>query len=119
MLLAYLLSNGLLLWRRCTGYIIEDESRRAELLSSKGNVKLAWGPWRVPGAAGTVINAVGVAYVAVVLFFGFWPSSTPADAVDMNYSAALLGFVIIACTVYYFARARFVYIGPRAERKTR
>ena len=117
LLLAYTLSNGLLLWRRCTGGITDAKSARSELPNPDGTVKLVWGPWRVPEPAGTVINAIGVVYLIIVLFFSFWPSSTPVEALEMNYSSALLVLVLMVCTVYYFAKARLVYRGPVVERK--
>ena len=108
--LPYLISSVLLLWRRCTGGIALPTSHAVD------NPKLVWGPWRVPGLLGVLINIIGVAFQIVILLFSFWPATTPVSPGDMNYSVVVLAVVVIGCIVYYFITAHKTYSGPLVER---
>ena len=78
-------------------------------------MKLTWGPWKVPGKLGISVNIFGIAYMVVILFFSFWPPTTPTHAATMNYSVAVLGVVVIFSVVYYITRAHKIYKGPLVE----
>ena len=108
--LPYLISSILLLWRRCTGAIALPAS------DADDGVSLVWGPWRIPGLLGILTNILGVAFQIVVLFFSFWPATTPVSPTSMNYSVVVLAIVVIGCTICYFTTAHKTYNGPLVER---
>ena len=64
---------------------------------------------------GIAINVFGVMYMIVILFFSFWPPSTPVDAGTMNYSVLALGIVVIFSVIYYTTSAHKTYTGPVVE----
>ena len=70
--------------------------------------KARWslGRWGVP------VNVVGLAYVFFTFFWAFWPTSTPVDAKNFNWSVVLFLGVFVICLVMYFVRGRKVYRGP-------
>lgn len=111
----YLICNGLLLWRRCTGAIKTPCDSSLHSSNTEDGGRLTWGPWRVPRALGIAINAFGCLYMAVILFFSFWPPETPTTAATMNFSSLVTGSVIIPCILYYFLRAQKFYTGPVTE----
>lgn len=112
---SYLICSVLLLWRRCTGGIAPSYSA-LQHPNYSGDVQLAWGPWKVPGWAGIIVNICGILYMLIIIFFSFWPSNTPTTAATMNYSVLVLCSVAIFCVVYYVTKAHKVYKGPLIER---
>ena len=113
---SYLICSVLLLWRRCTGGIAPSYSA-LQHPNHSGHVQLAWGPWKVPGRAGIIVNICGIVYMLIIIFFSFWPSNTPTAAATMNYSVLVLGSVVIFCVVYYVTKAHKMYKGPLIERR--
>ena len=121
--LPYIVCAVLLLWRRCTdsngggGGIAEP---RTDPLDKNTRPKVefqrVWGPWRVRGWLGVAINVLGLVFLCLACFFSFWPAVTPVDAASMNYSIAVLVFVVAATTLYYLVKANKVYSGPVVER---
>nr|POE54483.1 choline transport protein [Quercus suber] len=79
------------------------------------NVQLTWGPWNLPGIFGIINNAYACCYMIFVIFWSVWPPDTPVDAESMNYSVVVTGGVMILSTVWYFARGRKEYKGPRID----
>ncbi|KAJ5818168.1 hypothetical protein N7474_003759 [Penicillium riverlandense] len=73
---------------------------------------LIWGPWKVPGALGTINNAYACIYMLFVLFWSVWPPETPVDYTTMNYSIVVTGGVLILSGLWYLLRARKEYDGP-------
>ena len=67
------------------------------------------------GALGIAVNAYACAYLIVVVFFSFWPTTKSVDASDMNYAVLITGAVVIVSLVYYWLWARKVYSGPVME----
>lgn len=90
----YLLSCGLLLWRRCTGFI-KPGSQDTFDGSLNSNDGLFWGPFRLPGVLGIVTNVIACVYLIIVLFFSFWPPATPTTLATTNYSVLMTGAVIL------------------------
>ncbi|KAI4170852.1 MAG: hypothetical protein LQ348_007033 [Seirophora lacunosa] len=78
-------------------------------------VNLTWGPFRVPGALGVAVNVAALVYMAVIIFFSFWPPLRPTTAENMNYSVLVTGFVICFSIVYYLVYAKKTYKGPLVE----
>ncbi|MCJ1325156.1 hypothetical protein MMC10_001818 [Thelotrema lepadinum] len=113
--LPYLLCAVLLLWRRCTGAITESREKLPQTPNQDG-IQLAWGPWRIAGWPGILVNVLGIVYLTVITFFSFWPAVTPVTSVTMNYSAAVFGLVAVFGMVYYFVHASKTYCGPVMER---
>ena len=110
---SYLICCALLLWRRCTGFVgnsSQDVPRQ---------MRLQWGPFRLPAFVGIAINVVACVYMVIVIFFSFWPSVTPTTAASMNYSVLVFGAVILFSIAYYLAVAHRTYIGPLVEVEVR
>ncbi|KIV98562.1 hypothetical protein, variant [Verruconis gallopava] len=78
-------------------------------------VKLIWGPWKIPGIIGIINNAYACFYMIFVIFWSVWPPATPVQANTMNYSVVVTGGVMILSAVWYYIRARKVYDGPILE----
>lgn len=115
---SYFMCCSLLLWRRCTGAIALPPSSRSlsnGTIPSSKVLQLVWGPWRIPGVFGIVVNSFACFYMIVIIFFSFWPPAAPTTASTMNYSSLVLGAVMIFSVVYYLVWARQVYKGPIVE----
>jgi choline transport protein len=112
----YLIASSLLLYRRCRGDIKlgTDSDSSDELVNTAGG-QLVWGPWRIPGILGIVVNAFACSYLVIILFFSFWPPATPVTAASMNFSSLVTGAVVILGVVYYAIWGRKVYTGPVIE----
>lgn len=107
---SYLIACGLLLYHRIRGNI-RDPYQPGEAKEGE----LEWGPWRVRGILGIIINIIACLFLILIAFFSYWPAVIPVTAVNMNYSALVLGVVAIGSMIYYFARARRIYNGPIVE----
>ena len=111
---SYLITSSLMLYRRCTGRI-RLSSDSPDSLANPGDARLIWGPWRVPGVFGIVNNVFACVYLTIILFFSFWPPTTPTTAQTMNYSSLVLGTMVIFSVGYYALFARKAYLGPVVE----
>lgn len=107
---SYLLVCGLLLWRRTTGGI-EDCPDEGVLYSGR----LTWGPWKLPPTLGIINNIFACLYAAFVLFWSFWPQSTPTTLASANWSALIFAFVVAFSVFWYMFRARYYFKGPIRE----
>lgn len=114
---SYFIALILLLWRRIRGEIIDevDSLEIMEAESTQTEKQLRWGPWRIKGLFGTLINFVACVYLFIMIFFCFWPAVLPVTATNMNYSSAIWGSVVLASLFHYAVRARKVYEGPLVE----
>lgn len=112
-----MISASILLYRRVRGDIREPstEPSDGEFNSNRIGDTLSWGPWRVRGLLGTLINAYACIWMTFVLFWSSWPTVTPVDKVTMNYSIFITVFVAVASGVYYFVWARRSYVGAIPE----
>lgn len=121
--LSYLSVGTLLLYRRVTGAIYDNESDiPASAFSSPTSTivnvpgaPLVWGPFRVPGILGIAVNVFAIIYMIIVIFFSFWPTESVVDYTTMNYSVVSTFGTVIIAVVYYLVRARNVYCGPIIE----
>ena len=105
-----------LLCRRIQGKIRLPEEGNVEHVNLPGSAgNLVWGPFRLPGIIGTIINIWACLYLAVVCFFCFWPTETPVTVSSMNYTVLVFGIVTILSTTYYVLWARKTFEGPVIE----
>ncbi|KAE8552117.1 hypothetical protein TMatcc_002128 [Talaromyces marneffei ATCC 18224] len=113
---SYLMASGLLLYRRLTGAIVMPgmEDSPYEPVNNVGR-RLVWGPWRIPGILGVLVNAFSVIYLTVALFWSFWPSYYPVTAENMNYNILIIGATLLLSIAYYIFHARKEYTGPIIE----
>jgi choline transport protein len=111
---SYFIALVLLLWRRIRGDIIDDNDSPDMVQAETMQVEkqLRWGPWRVKGIFGTIINFVGCVYLFIMIFFCFWPATLPVTAINMNHSSLIWGTVVIGSLLYYAVSARKIYKGP-------
>lgn len=110
---SYLIASGLLLYRRCTGGILQrDTSHPSETSDDAG---LVFGPWYIPGMYGIAVNAFACIYLTILIFFCMWPSELPVTAENMNYTALVTGAVVAFSIGYYYFWARRIYTGPVVE----
>lgn len=121
---SYFVACALLLWRRITGSIKTPDqvSSRDQSHPSNSNLpgsagKLTWGPWRVPGFLGTLINAFGCVYLLIVGTFAFFPPTKEVNGATMNYSSLVMGSVTIFSAAYYVFWAHG-YDGPIIETRS-
>jgi choline transport protein len=118
---SYLVAVALLLYRRLRGEIGERADDQAWDSATLDEARcptqqpFTWGPWRVPGIWGIINNIIACIYLVVICFFSFWPSETPVEAVDMNYSQTVWGAVVLVSILYYVFFARHWYKGPVVE----
>ena len=111
---SYLIGNGLLLYHRLKGNI-KPFSLAQDRLTNTIDGDLRWGAFRIPEPFGTINNALGCAYMIVILTFSFFPTGTTPTAAKMNYSSLMIGAVVLFAVPYYFAYARKTYKGPVIE----
>jgi hypothetical protein len=112
--LSYLVVSVLLFLRRVRGDISLYNDGDDEIINVPG-AKLVWGPFRCPGILGTIINGYAVIYIAIIVFFSFWPSSMNPTIAEMNWSILAIGGAMFFAILYYIFRARHVYTGPIVE----
>jgi len=82
-------------------------------------LRLVWGPWRLPGVFGIINNAYACVYMIFVIFWSVWPSTTPVFSNTMNYSIVVTGGVMILSSVWYVVRGNQEYSGPVDEIRRR
>ncbi|KAK5632183.1 hypothetical protein RRF57_007897 [Xylaria bambusicola] len=137
---SYLLPCSFLLWRRVTGQIKPhgtrgDPGTEIPTRPNRGpnnphqpaveqhgtsdiifeDQVLEWGPWRVPGILGILNNTFACVFCVWVLFWSFWPPSTPVTAENMNYSVLVTGSVILFAIARYFLGGKVDYRGPLVD----
>ncbi|KAF7908453.1 uncharacterized protein EAF01_004208 [Botrytis porri] len=113
---SYLICALLLLYRRLTGRFqkLTDISDGPTLVNTTG-AQLVWGPWHVPGVFGTINSTFASLYLTTILFFSFWPFTSPVTAANMNYSSLVTGAVMIFSVIYYIILGRHEWNGPVIE----
>lgn len=108
---SYALSIGFLLWRRLAGKIRHASHTEYQYTNTPG-FGLSWGPWRMPGILGPVVNFIAICYLTVILFFSFWPAQAAVTPSNMNYCVVVVGSVLVLSVVWYVVRGRRVFKGP-------
>jgi amino acid transporter len=112
--LSYLMVSVLLLIRRVRGDIALYNDSDDDIVNVPG-AKLVWGQFRCPGLLGTLINAYAVIYIAIIVFFSFWPSTMNPTVESMNWSVLAIGGAMFLSILYYIVRGRHHYTGPIME----
>ena len=122
---SYIITESLLLYRRCTGFIHPHQRHPSPLSSASSPSspsnnnnpaqKLTWGPFHLRGIFGIAVNIFALAFGLIIFFFSFWPVATPVDSKTMNYSVVMTGGVAVFSVGYYVVYARRVYKGPVVE----
>lgn len=77
--------------------------------------KLVWGPFHIAGVWGVLVNTFALIYMSIAIFFSFWPPSWMVTVDSMNFSVVGTVGVVLLSLIYYVARARHIYDGPRVE----
>lgn len=110
---SYLLAICLLFYRRVT-HAIKSSSEFSETTAVVNNpgASLVWGPFRMPGLFGILVNAVAIVYLTVTFVFAFWPGAVPVTPASMNYSSLVFGAVVLFSLGYYINYGRHTYEGP-------
>ena len=91
----------------------QQHDDKVNLPGSAGN--MIWGPWRVPGLLGIIINIFACVYLLIIEIFVFWPPTEHVDAATMNFSCLVFGAVAILSGIYYLFWGRKTYHGPIIE----
>lgn len=112
--LSYLMVSVLLLIRRIRGDIAVYNNSDNDIVNVPG-AKLVWGQFRCPGLIGTLINLYAVIYIAIIVFFSFWPSTMDPTVEAMNWSVLAIGGAMFLSILYYVVRGRHQYTGPIME----
>ncbi|KAL8670646.1 MAG: hypothetical protein Q9168_004825 [Polycauliona sp. 1 TL-2023] len=114
---SYIITETLLLYRRCTGFILPHQGRDSSLSSFSTSIssQLTWGPFHLPGVFGIAVNIFAVAFGIIIFIFSFFPVATPVTPATMNYSIVMTGAVAVIAVGYYIIYARKVYTGPVVE----
>ena len=98
LLACYSLSIGCVLWRRIHAPQTLPPAKFS--LGRKG---------------GIACNAAAVVFSAWAFFWSFWPQELPVTAAGFNWASPIFGAVFVFSMVYYWWRARHVYVGPVKE----
>lgn len=113
--MSFMIAAVLLLWRRLTGAVLERSQIQPDEIINTIGTKLVWGPFRVPGIWGVLVNSFAVVYGIIAVFFSMWPTQMPVGVQTMNYSVVGTFGTILIALVYYVLRARKTYRGPIVE----
>ena len=91
---SYIVSIGLVLWRRLTN---------RPLLPAK---------FTLSKPVGILLNGFSIAFLAIVFVFSFFPGTLDPTVAEMNWCILIYGAVMIFAALHYFISARHVYDGP-------
>ena len=94
-----------------TSYLLPIALLVMRRFSSK---EIPFGPFRL-GKWGLPINCFAIAYSLLLIVFMVFPPYQPVDAMNMNYSSLIFGFVLLLSLVMWFAYGKRVYGGPVRE----
>lgn len=108
---SYIITESLLLYRRCTGGI----RTRNNLDDTSEPGILIWGPFHLPGVFGIAVNLIAVCFGIIIFVFSFFPVSYHPGAAGMNYSVLMTTAVVIFSILYYVVWARREFKGPIFE----
>ncbi|KAF7585897.1 hypothetical protein BBP40_009879 [Aspergillus hancockii] len=118
--ISYVVVASLLLYRRCTGGIMDRDSDRGGqgsdvTIVNTAGARIVWGPFHIRGLPGIAVNCYAIFYLLTTTFFSLWPPHNHPNVETMNYSVVGTIGTILLSLLYYFTRARGVYTGPVVE----
>lgn len=64
------------------------------------------------GRCGLPVNIFAMLYALFVMFWSFWPETTPTDPQSFNWSSVLFVGVVIYAVIDYFVRGKNHYVAP-------
>eukprot|EP00475_Leptophrys_vorax_P009803 TRINITY_DN16495_c0_g3_i1.p1 TRINITY_DN16495_c0_g3~~TRINITY_DN16495_c0_g3_i1.p1 ORF type:complete len:551 (-),score=124.44 TRINITY_DN16495_c0_g3_i1:199-1851(-) len=64
------------------------------------------------GKYSEIVSWIGGLWLALTSFIFFWPTANPVQALNMNYTCVVVGFVLIVGGIYWFTSARHWFKGP-------
>lgn len=109
---SYAISISLLLWRRMAGKIQHALHSEYHQYTNTPGFELSWGPWRMPGIVGPIVNFIAICYLIIICFFSFWPAQATISPSNMNYCVVVVGSVLAVSVVWYVVRGNRIYKGP-------
>ncbi|KAJ5097163.1 hypothetical protein N7456_007884 [Penicillium angulare] len=114
--ISYTIIGTLLLYRRYKGQILSYGSTDDPMINVPG-AKLVWGPFRIPGIWGILINFGSIVYSIVIFFSQCLPWSVDKTTPLQRFlSSSVISIMItVFILVFYLVRARKQYKGPIAE----
>ncbi|KAL2214427.1 amino acid transporter [Sarocladium strictum] len=80
------------------------------LLTGRKNIK--FGPFRMKGAIGFIVNGVACVYIVVWDVIYCFPAVLPTTAESMNYTSVIWGGLTVLVSSWWFFGARRGYVGP-------
>lgn len=98
---SYAFPIALLLWRR------------VQAVMGRGP-ELPWGPWRLGTWGGIIINTIGLAWLAIIFVFSFFPiEPLPGLTVQtMNWSSLAYGIITLFAVAFWFVHGKRMFKGP-------
>lgn len=99
----------------CSGFILLSSSSfiaciLPNILTGRKNIQ--YGPFKLKGALGFIINGVSCLYLLVFSVIYTFPPSLPTDASTMNYSSLIWGGLTIFVAILWIVKSRSGYHGP-------
>ncbi|KAF4981435.1 hypothetical protein FZEAL_2747 [Fusarium zealandicum] len=79
-----------------------------------GRKNITYGPFKMHGSVGFVINAIACAYMITWGVIYCFPYALPTDAQSMNYTCVIWGGLTTLVAAWWFGSARKGYQGPTA-----
>jgi amino acid transporter len=80
------------------------------LITGRQNIR--FGPFRMKGILGFLVNGIVCAYIIVWDIIYCFPASLPTNATSMNYASVIWGGFTLVVGLWWFVKARREYIGP-------
>ncbi|KAH0443871.1 amino acid transporter [Colletotrichum camelliae] len=71
-----------------------------------------YGPFRLGGFLGPMLNVFSLVWMTVVIIFSTFPSAQPVTAQNMNYSTVVMAGWLVSGLCYYFARGHAKFEVP-------
>lgn len=63
--------------------------------------RLSWGPFRMSGILGILVNTYACIYMVIVIFFSFWSPEMNPSLEDMKFGVVGTVGVVILTIAYY------------------
>lgn len=80
-----------------------------------GRKNIAYGPFKLPGIFGFLINSVACVYMIIWNVIYCFPASLPTSVESMNYSCLIWGGFTIFMALFWHLKAEKGYTGPVAN----